>query len=944
MLYRFTQRSACQPCIHTLLVLFLFLLHFSESTAEEVVKTFYFQQEQQQDKKHKNNNHSDNDNDVLPTGGVELLAISGCKRPSRPGRSRETYHCFAGSRKKEPVQIFIRGRGFPTDTPLRIQLQEHTPLPLGVDAKMNTDLITMECLNVKASDVFPHQILSCTLPHPGVSLQKKSQWLKRLSHHLIWMDLELAVDKRLSSSRGSNSVTLGVLHHSVQLDLTLERENSIEGNLNNADPLDEKGEISNDGVISDDPLELFLEKGHRKSSNGEEWLSLGIGGLKNQLELLYRRVFLGRTSSLRDVVGSVELPHVRGVMLHGPPGNGKTLIARAIAKLLGKNTKVTIVNAADILSKYVGDSEKNLRDLILGDDDDNDDDYYYYYDNNGGYGGDADINSNGINDNDVDENRNDFNTEFQEGNNVRSEEKEGRLHTIIIDEIESLFRRRGDSSDGSSAKAVYDGLTNQLLTLMDGVDRPRNILIIGLTNQLHSIDRALLRPGRFEVVIEIPLPDFEGRTEMLFIHTQKLREKHHLAQDVNLDLLAARTGGFSGADIAGTVRAAVSYALMRYRDYLEDTSVKENYLNEESDLHTEVLPKQFQVTNDDFNLAIQDMLDSMQQILPGKQYSGIARDDSTTPLIDFDGSITKSINATRRVLESIQHSQAEHAVIVIIYGPPGTGKTFLSHQLVKLLPFDIVRFIMSSKLNGNTRGDNMMDEIVVGLREAVNSRGNYSLVIENVERILSEGGSTTWDILKSTIQDFKESTSIPSLLQEETKKKPHGKRILILTTSEKETLHNLMHSIEYDVQLTLNLIQRKNLQELLQDYGILPSNAEMANEVVHSYPPKLSYRQFLRITDLALWRAHDAELKVNTNVVNNHQTTSLYSSLNALFLKGGKFQKGAGVSGMPSLDTKESQRVFCNAVQEVVSLMGLSDVFDDFPTMTDALEGDEVYW
>ncbi|ORC91696.1 vesicular-fusion ATPase-like protein [Trypanosoma theileri] len=939
MLYRFAhQRTACRSCVRTFLVMFLFLLHLTGGTAEEEIETIYLQEGQEQ------NSGTD---ESSSTRGVELLAISGCKRPSRPGRSRETYHCFAGRKNKGPVQLFIRGRGFPIDTPLRIRLQEHTPLPLREDEKSNADLITMECLDVKASEVFPHQILSCILPHPSVSLRGKSQWLKRLSHNIVWMDLELIVDTSISDSEvNDTSITIGILHHSVQLDLTLRSGNSIDGNLNNENILaNEDKEMSDD-----DPLELFLQKSHRKSSNGEEWLSLGIGGLKNQLELLYRRVFLSRISSLQDVVGSVQLPHVRGVMLHGPPGNGKTLIARAIAKLLGKNTKVTIVNAADILSKYVGDSEKNLRDLILGDDDDDEDDDGSNDYNDGGYSY-GDDNDNGVNDDNVNENRDDFNTEVQEDNDIGNEKKEGRLHTIIIDEIESLFRRRGESGDGSSAKAVYDGLTNQLLTLMDGVDRVPNILIVGLTNQLHSIDRALLRPGRFEVVIEIPLPDLEGRTEMLFIHTQKLREEQHLAPDVNLDNLAARTGGFSGADIAGTVRAAVSYALMRYRDMMEDdTSVGNNNLGKEGDLRTETSPKQFQVTSDDFNLAIRDMLDSMQQILLGKQYNGADKDDSTTPLIDFDGSITQGINTTRRVLQSIQRSQAEHAAVVIVYGPSGTGKTFLSQQLVKLLPFDIVKFIVSGKLYGSMRGDNIIDEVIIGLREAVNSKGNYSLVIENVERILNEGGSTTWDVLKTTIRDFKESAYTPSLLYEGETKKLHGKRLLIVTTSEKETLHSLMHSIEYDVQLTLHFIQRKDLLELLQNYGILPLNAEMANEVVNSYPPMLSYRQFLRITDLALWRAHDAEVKVKTALDasdhhhHHHQTTSVYSSLNAFFHKGGKLQKGASKNAVPSLDTKERQKQFSMAVRDVVTLMGLSDVFDDLPTENDVVEGDEVYW
>lgn len=96
---------------------------------------------------------------------------------------------------------------------------------------------------------------------------------------------------------------------------------------------------------------------------------------------------------------------------------------------------------------------------------------------------------------------------------------------------------------------------------MDGVDQLNNILVIGMTNRRDMIDEALLRPGRMEVQMEIGLPDEKGRVQILKIHTSQMREHKKLAEDVNLETLAAQTKNFSGAEIEGLCRAAASSAL-----------------------------------------------------------------------------------------------------------------------------------------------------------------------------------------------------------------------------------------------------------------------------------------------------------------------------------------------------------------------------------------------
>lgn len=99
---------------------------------------------------------------------------------------------------------------------------------------------------------------------------------------------------------------------------------------------------------------------------------------------------------------------------------------------------------------------------------------------------------------------------------------------------------------------------------MDGVDQLNNILIIGMTNRMDMIDEALLRAGRLEVHMEINLPDERGRLQILNIHTAKMRQNNKMERNVDLRELAASTKNFSGAEIAGLIKSATSFALTRH--------------------------------------------------------------------------------------------------------------------------------------------------------------------------------------------------------------------------------------------------------------------------------------------------------------------------------------------------------------------------------------------
>ncbi|KAJ9624013.1 transport between ER and Golgi ATPase protein [Taxawa tesnikishii (nom. ined.)] len=229
---------------------------------------------------------------------------------------------------------------------------------------------------------------------------------------------------------------------------------------------------------------------------------MGIGGLDVEFSAIFRRAFASRIfpPGLADKLG---IQHVRGILLYGPPGTGKTLIARQIGKMLNAR-EPKVINGPEVLNKYVGQSEENIRKLFA-----------------------------------------DAEKEYKEKGD------ESGLHIIIFDELDAVCKQRGSGAGGGTG--VGDSVVNQLLSKLDGVDQLNNILLIGMTNRKDMIDEALLRPGRLEVHMEISLPDEKGRQQILKIHTTKMRENNVMADDVDLAELAHLTRNFSGAEINGLV-------------------------------------------------------------------------------------------------------------------------------------------------------------------------------------------------------------------------------------------------------------------------------------------------------------------------------------------------------------------------------------------------------
>lgn len=240
---------------------------------------------------------------------------------------------------------------------------------------------------------------------------------------------------------------------------------------------------------------------------------MGIGGLDTEFSAIFRRAFASRIFP-PGLVEKLGIQHVKGILLFGPPGTGKTLIARQIGKMLNAR-EPKIINGPEVLNKYVGQSEENIRKLFA-----------------------------------------DAEKEYKDKGD------ESGLHIIIFDELDAVCKQRGSGSAGGTG--VGDSVVNQLLSKLDGVDQLNNVLLIGMTNRKDMIDDALLRPGRLEVHMEISLPDEHGRAQILKIHTQKMRNNNVMDSDVDLDELAHLTKNFSGAEIGGLVKSASSFAFNRH--------------------------------------------------------------------------------------------------------------------------------------------------------------------------------------------------------------------------------------------------------------------------------------------------------------------------------------------------------------------------------------------
>ncbi|MBI3640078.1 MAG: AAA family ATPase, partial [Thaumarchaeota archaeon] len=216
----------------------------------------------------------------------------------------------------------------------------------------------------------------------------------------------------------------------------------------------------------------------------------------------------------------------RGILLHGPSGTGKTLLAKAVATESEAN--FISVRGPELLSKWVGESERGIREIFR-------------------------------------------------------RARQASPCVIFFDEIDSIAPVRGVGGE----TAVTERVVSQLLTELDGIESLHGVVVLAATNRADMIDTALLRPGRFDKIILVPMPDKEGRKKILEISTKEIpidREPKSEAGKnpdyVDLEKLSDSTDGLSGADVASIANTAVSLVIHEFLDKYPDQKEAEKKATE----------------------------------------------------------------------------------------------------------------------------------------------------------------------------------------------------------------------------------------------------------------------------------------------------------------------------------------------------------------------------
>lgn len=440
---------------------------------------------------------------------------------------------------------------------------------------------------------------------------------------------------------------------------------------------------------------------------------MGIGGLDKEFQQMFRRAFVSRMQ--KDVAKKMGIGHVKGILLYGPPGCGKTLLARELGKLLNcKEPK--IVSGPELLNKYVGASEEKVRELFV---------------------------------------------------DAMNDPDESNLYLIICDEFDALCKQRG-SNRGDAG--VGDNIVNQFLTMIDGPKQLNNILLICMTNRKDLIDDAILRAGRIEVHIEIQLPDQKGREDILMIHTKSMTSNKYLDKNVSIKELASLTKNYTGAELAGLVKSASSFALVREVDLQDKTNKKINPV----------------VTMQDFTRAIDDIIPMFGKISNDIQII------TSSPFIFWSHKLNE---LEYDILGKISGLRKGNISTILITGPTYVGKTkFISH-VAKKSGVPCVKMITTERLikSSMSKASYISDTF-----EKCIKADTSILIFDGLERIiewLQIGPRFNNEILQTIISIMTNQIN------------PEKKCVLVFTANDREVLENLgmidLFDTHYDYPTTI---------------------------------------------------------------------------------------------------------------------------------------------
>ncbi|MBT7960763.1 MAG: AAA family ATPase [Euryarchaeota archaeon] len=297
----------------------------------------------------------------------------------------------------------------------------------------------------------------------------------------------------------------------------------------------------------------------------------------------------------------------KGILLYGPPGVGKTLLAKALAREAQCN--FISINGPELFSANYGESEKKLREVF-------------------------------------------------------AQAKKEAPSVIYIDEIDAISGSRKDGK-GQLEKRIL----TQLLTELDGFEERGQVLVVGSTNMMDSIDGALLRAGRFDRRIHVPYPDISGREQILTIHSSSMP----LEAEFALEDWARKTNGFTGADLANLCRHAAVVAMRRVfgerlkqQEPLSDEELSELEILDEDFSGAMVRATPYQLENRrPANMGYHDM----DQVIGHEQAKQELREHLVLPILHKEKFAAMGLNCNGGV---------------ILHGPPGTGKTMLGKAAASL--------------------------------------------------------------------------------------------------------------------------------------------------------------------------------------------------------------------------------------------------------------------
>jgi len=384
---------------------------------------------------------------------------------------------------------------------------------------------------------------------------------------------------------------------------------------------------------------------------------------------------------------------------------------------------------------------------------------------------------------------------------------------------------------------------NQLLSKIDGVDALNNILVIGMTNRPDMIDSAITRPGRLEIKIEIGLPDARGRSQILSIHTAGMRKKKVLQPDVDLDILTRKTKNFTGAEIAGLCRSAMSFALER--------ETNPNDMMKRPDL------SKIKVGRADFTRALKEVIPAF----------GSEDDDLrclfANGVIDHGDMFQDLQSRLHTLVTQVKTSDRTSILPVLLEGDAGSGKTALVANLAIEESFPFTKFISPEKLVGLSEGQRVAR--IQQVFESAYKSPQSLIILDDLERILQF----------VAVGPRFSNTVLQALLVLIKRPPPPGRKLMVIgTTSNVAHMKLLGLPSVFLSTLHVPLLSRPSeIAAVLNNVGTLKS--AVIDEISQSIKSPIAIKRLLNVLETVRQEVEGDDTKITSLVFERFESLNL---------------------------------------------------------------------